>query len=352
VENGVTLTLGSNVSLRGRNNNADSLVWVSSGGALVMNTGSKISDNSSHPNSTSASGGGVRVYGAFTMNGGTISGNSASPLGGGVRVDEGTFTMNGGTISGNTADSGGGVYVNGNAGTFTKQSGGVIYGPDADDALKNTATSGNGHAASVSQEWIRTGTAGEGVTLDSAVSGATGGWISASDKEISGFSFASPAAEGVISGTDISISVPYGTNLTALVPSIIYSGASVSPESGTAQDFSAPVSYTVSAGDGTTAEYTVTVRQRGAITVIYPRNEAKDALSGGSISIAKPNGTRTLAASGAFDTYRWRVDGVIVGAANTVTLNAADYTTGVHHLSLEVTLDGVVYSKSGAFTVQ
>jgi hypothetical protein len=75
-------------------------------------------------------------------------------------------------------------------------------------------------------------------------------------------------------------------------------------------------------------------------------------LSGGNITVSKPGGTENLAASGVFDTYRWRVDGAVRGSADTFTLNAGDYTTGVHQLSLEVTLDGVIYSKSGAFTVQ
>jgi hypothetical protein len=56
------------------------------------------------------------------------------------------FTMNGGTISGNSASGsysyGGGVYMDsslGGSGTFTKQSGGIIYGSDASDNLKNAA---------------------------------------------------------------------------------------------------------------------------------------------------------------------------------------------------------------------
>lgn len=67
-------------------------------------------------------GGGVNVYGTFTMTGGTISGNTASDDGGGVYMGDGsTFTMTDGTISGNVAASGGGVYVNG--GTFTMNGG-------------------------------------------------------------------------------------------------------------------------------------------------------------------------------------------------------------------------------------
>ena len=108
------------------------------------------------------------------MTAGTISGNTASD-GGGVMVS-GTFTMNGGTISSNTANiySGGGVYV-GSSGTFTKSSG-IIYGSNASAALKNTA-SRDGHAVYVySSSKKRDTTAGEGVSLDSEVSGSAGGW--------------------------------------------------------------------------------------------------------------------------------------------------------------------------------
>ncbi len=48
-------------------------------------------------------------------------------------------------------------------------------------------------------------------------------------------------------------SVPYGTDLTALVPSIIISdGAVINPASGAVTDFSTPLTYTVTAEDGTT----------------------------------------------------------------------------------------------------
>jgi hypothetical protein len=219
VGSGVTLTLGGNVTLRGRSDNTDSLVKVNNGGALVMNDGSKISGNAvrdyaynpyADPSaSASAYGGGVYVSGTFTMNGGEISGNtayayasasagayasayaSASAYGGGVYVYGGTFTMNGGKISGNTADAhayahasdasasaygdGGGVYV---SGTFTKSGNSTIYGSDASAALKNTAIKGDsyGHAVYVSSSKKRNTTAGAGVTLDSSKSGAAGGW--------------------------------------------------------------------------------------------------------------------------------------------------------------------------------
>jgi hypothetical protein len=186
VESGVTLTLDNNIALQGRSGNTASLVRVNSGGTLVMNSGSKVMGNTS----SSSGGGGVYVNsGAFTMSGGTISGNTSYSsyysYGGGVYVYGGTFTMSGGTISGNTSSSysysysyGGGVYV-GAYGLFIKQSGGTIYGSNG-GTLKNTASIGDsyGHAVYVSSSPTkkRNTTAGTGVTLNSGVSGSSGGW--------------------------------------------------------------------------------------------------------------------------------------------------------------------------------
>ena len=59
--------------------------------------------------------------GTFTMYGGTICGNYSITSGAGVRSTYGKIIMSGGAISGNVADknsSGGGVYLNGNGGSF------------------------------------------------------------------------------------------------------------------------------------------------------------------------------------------------------------------------------------------
>ncbi|MDR1374525.1 MAG: leucine-rich repeat protein [Treponema sp.] len=88
-----------------------------------------------------------------------------------------------------------------------------------------------------------------------------------SAKAITAFGFASPAAAGVINETDktIAVTVLYGTDRAALVPAIVHTGASVSPGPGEAQDFTAPVSYTVTAADGSAAAYTVTVTVAAAL---------------------------------------------------------------------------------------
>lgn len=142
IENG-TLTLGNNITLQGRSSNTASLVRLD-GGNLIMNTGSKIINNTVITTDNNAEGGAVYVwYGTFTMNDGTISGNrvqvnsstgylnSVRAKGGGVYADD-RFIMNGGTITNNTAYSeyyecaGGGVFVDTN-GRFTLSNGTISY---------------------------------------------------------------------------------------------------------------------------------------------------------------------------------------------------------------------------------
>lgn len=82
-----------------------------------------------------------------------------------------------------------------------------------------------------------------------------------SEKRMLSFRLEEPAAEGVINETakTVTLSLPNGTDVTNLVPIIeVSEGATVEPASGVAQDFTNPVTYTVTAQDGSTVGYTVT----------------------------------------------------------------------------------------------
>jgi hypothetical protein len=89
----------------------------------------------------------------------------------------------------------------------------------------------------------------------------TNGATLSSAKAVTAFNFTTPAATGVVieASHTIAITVPYGTSVTALTPSITTTGATVSPPSGTSQNFTSPVAYTVTAADSSTQAYTVTV---------------------------------------------------------------------------------------------
>jgi hypothetical protein len=92
------------------------------------------------------------------------------------------------------------------------------------------------------------------------------------DKSITAFGFSSPAATGVITegAHTIAVTVPFGTDVTALVATFAGSGVSVkvgaTPQvsGATPNDFTSPVTYTVTAADASTQAYTVTVTAAAA----------------------------------------------------------------------------------------
>jgi hypothetical protein len=85
-------------------------------------------------------------------------------------------------------------------------------------------------------------------------------------KEISDFKITAPLpltvtepAIGTIADGTIALTVPFGTELDSMTVSISHSGMEVSPDSGASVDFRTPTTFTVTAADTTTRQYTVTV---------------------------------------------------------------------------------------------
>ena len=142
-----------------------------------------------------------------------------------------------------------------------------------------------------------------------------------SDHAITAFSFTSAKnsglsadVSGTISGTSIAVTVPYGTTVTALVATFTTTGASVkigttAQTSGTtANDFSSAKTYTVTATDGSTQDYTVTVtiaentaKEITAFGFTSAKNSVLSAnvtgaLSGTNISVTVPYGTTSVTA--------------------------------------------------------
>lgn len=82
------------------------------------------------------------------------------------------------------------------------------------------------------------------------------------EKRIISFQFAQPAVIATINeeAKTINANMPWGTDLTTLVPVIAISDkATVSPASGTIVDFTNPVVFTVTAQDGSETKYTAIV---------------------------------------------------------------------------------------------
>ncbi len=81
------------------------------------------------------------------------------------------------------------------------------------------------------------------------------------------------------------IDVPYGTDVTALVPSIaLSSGASIDPAGGVSTDFSSTVVYTVTAADGITF-------QEWMVNVVVALNKETDIVS---FTLAEQTGMATI----------------------------------------------------------
>ena len=93
--------------------------------------------------------------------------------------------------------------------------------------------------------------------------------ILSAENEITAFDFADIEEISVdIRNDSVIVMVQQGTDLSSLSPDItVSSGATVSPESGTAQDFTSDVTYTVTAANGVSArEYTVVVKTNVGIS--------------------------------------------------------------------------------------
>jgi bacillolysin len=101
--------------------------------------------------------------------------------------------------------------------------------------------------------------------------------LKSSGKDLTSFSFPSltPAANATITGTNVSVTVPSTTNISALIASFSVSplaqasiGSTKQISSVTSNNFTNPVIYTIKAEDGTTKNYTVTVSKNTGVGTI------------------------------------------------------------------------------------
>ncbi|QXP54743.1 PKD domain-containing protein [Cellulophaga sp. HaHa_2_95] len=156
------------------------------------------------------------------------------------------------------------------------------------------------------------------------------------EKEIT--SFIVNGVEGTIVGTDITIELPEGTDLTTLSPVIIHNGASISPESETSQDFTNPVIYTVTAQDQTIQSYTVNV-------TVPSENQSPTAIATSDVTSGAPSLDVQFTGDTSMDpdtgdvlTYAWDFgDG---STATTANPSHSFTTAGTYTVTLTVTDDG------------
>jgi len=161
-------------------------------------------------------------------------------------------------------------------------------------------------------------------------------------KAITAFSFVIPPATGVINETlhTIALNVPYGTNLSALVAAFTTTGASVAvagtPQvSGlTANNFTNPVTYTVTAEDGTTQAYLVTVTVAGnpakaldAFSFASPPATGVINEAARTIALTVPSGTSLTALVASFHTTGASV--AVAGTPQVSGVTANNFTNPV-----------------------
>ena len=151
--------------------------------------------------------------------------------------------------------------------------------------------------------------------------------VLSSDKMITAFAFLkednptlSEDATGTIIGQTIFFTLPAGTNVTALKPSIVHTGHTTSPAAKVANNFTEPATYTVTAEDGSTEAYTVTVTLAAAGPVVYVVGGER--FSGTSYARLWTNGTGTNLTNGAYN----------AGATSVFVSGNTVYAVGWEHI--------------------
>ena len=109
-----------------------------------------------------------------------------------------------------------------------------------------------------------------------------------------------------VSKTSIRLTVPQATDVTALAPGIkVSADAAVAPASGTSRNFTQPQTYTVTARDGSTKSYVVTVSKtaisdaKDMLTFSLP-GVFSNAVSGNRIAVSVPANTDVTALAPSF----------------------------------------------------
>ena len=160
-----------------------------------------------------------------------------------------------------------------------------------------------------------------------------GGSVPSSNKAITSFVFkASDNAglttdiAGVISADSVVITLPYGTAITALKPVVVHTGISVNPASGTARNFSAPVTYTVTAEDGSTKNYLAVVKIHIKSTVYAGSADGKLYAFDGDNGSVKWTYTTAGTMGEACPAY---YNGTVYIGSTDGYLHAVDATTGI-----------------------
>jgi outer membrane protein assembly factor BamB len=126
---------------------------------------------------------------------------------------------------------------------------------------------------------------------------------------------------GQVGADTIIVTFDEGLNLTSVIPTIGFTGVSLSPQSRTPQNFSIPLSYTVTAEDGSTKKYFIKVNLVRGNSVVYVGSNDRNLYAlnastgtlrwkytaGGNIQ-SSPLVVNNTVYFGSFDTYLYAVN--------------------------------------------
>ncbi len=282
----ITTKIGEEINLTLKNINIDTTSFINTDAkGLVIGLGTPL-DIYSGAGYGGYGGGGItssKIYGSenepVDMGSG---GHGASPIGGGaIRIIASNTFVNNGIISanGNNTSSGGSIYITTDilegSGNFITNGGTDYYssacqGPGGGGRIaiyyktllfpKGNAQSNGGSG------YCGVGSVGTIKWIDRniVIPDPIPVPILSSVKLINSFDFENmnPKVIGVINNVDnkIILTVPYGTNITTLSPVILISEkAKISPLNISVQDFTNPITYTITAEDNSTSSYIVSV---------------------------------------------------------------------------------------------
>ncbi|MGH2646160.1 MAG: PQQ-binding-like beta-propeller repeat protein [Ginsengibacter sp.] len=88
-------------------------------------------------------------------------------------------------------------------------------------------------------------------------------------KHVDNITYLNADVEGTVGVDTIKLVAPAETDITSLKPAITFTGKSVTPAGGSAQDFSSAVNYTVTAEDGSTKKYVVLVSYLSTVFISF-----------------------------------------------------------------------------------
>jgi hypothetical protein len=199
--------------------------------------------------------------------------------------------------------------------------------------------------------YVVTATNSTGESPNSGQVSATPTSVLSSAKDLLTFGFPTYGA-ATITGTNVSLTVPYGTVVTALAPTYTISPfATCVPASGSTRNFTNPVHYIVTAQDLTTKDYTVTVTVAAA-------SSAKDMLtfgpgatiSGTNIAWSMPYGTSLTNLAPTFTLSPLATCDKASGSTQNFSspvhyiVTAQDNTTKDYTVTVTVALQGVTFT--------